>query len=76
MSDSKAVRGAAPGRPTSELPERWDAASWLERTHRKPGPPTGRHNAVARTLYSYSSYKSWAEKVRTSWDPDDKDPEG
>ncbi len=69
MSDSKAARGL-PGRPTSELPESWDGASWLERTNRPSRLPPGRHTAITRTLFSYSSYKSWAEKVRTSWDPE------
>ena len=43
-----------------------DAAgpNWLDRTH-KPG---GRHSAITRTLYNWSSYKSWADKARNSWD--------
>ncbi len=77
MSDSKAARGAAPGRPKTERPDSWDVASWLDRTaSRGSRLPPGRHAAITRTLYSYSSYKSWAEKVRTSWDPDDKDSQG
>jgi hypothetical protein len=34
----------------------------------------GRHSAITRNLHSYASYKSWAEKMRTAWEPD-KDPE-
>jgi len=30
----------------------------------------GRHAAITRNLYTWSSYKTWADKVRTSWDPD------
>jgi len=34
----------------------------------------GRHSAITRNLQSYASYKSWAEKMRSSWEPG-KDPE-
>lgn len=75
MSDSKAARGAAPSRSKTDVPDSWDGASWLERSQpRGARPPAGRHTAITRTLYSYSNYKSWAEKVRTSWDPADKEP--
>ena len=35
----------------------------------------GRHSAITRNLQSYASYKSWAEKMRSSWEPG-KEPEG
>jgi hypothetical protein len=35
----------------------------------------GRHSAITRNLQNYASYKSWAEKMRTNWEPG-KDPEG
>ncbi len=28
----------------------------------------GRHAAITNSLYSWHSYKNWAEKVRVSWD--------
>jgi hypothetical protein len=28
----------------------------------------GRHGAITNTLYSWHSYKNWAEKMRGSWD--------
>ena len=31
------------------------------------GEPPSRHGAIARQLSTYSSYKSWAEKMRASW---------
>jgi hypothetical protein len=75
MSDTKAPRGPVPGEPTSELPDSWDGNSWLDRTQARGARlPPGRHNAITRTLNNYSSYKSWADKVRTSWHPTDKDP--
>ncbi len=43
--------------------------SWLERT-----PPSNpRHAAITRSLNSWSSYKSWSDKVRHSWDKDESD---
>lgn len=55
--EATAPRGKADG---------WDAYShWLGRI--KTG---GRHSAITRTLYSWNNYKSWADKVRSSWDDD------
>ena len=34
-----------------------------------------RHSAITRNLQNYASYKLWAEKVRSSWEPG-KDPKG
>lgn len=33
-----------------------------------------RHSAITRNLNNYANYKSWAEKVRSNWEPG-KDPE-
>jgi len=38
-----------------------------------PGAPTdskpaGRHPAINTDLYSYRGYKTWIEKVRSTWD--------
>ena len=30
--------------------------------------PSGRHAAITNSLYSWHSYKNWAEKVRVSWE--------
>lgn len=40
-------------------------ARWLEHMQRT----RGRHAAITRNLYTWSNYKTWADKVRTSWDP-------
>jgi hypothetical protein len=39
------------------------------------GRVTGsRHSVITRNLQNYANYKSWAEKMRSSWVPG-KDPE-
>lgn len=70
MSDNKAIRGRTDAAPKSPEGEGWSTATWIERLGRKGGRlPPGRHTTITRTLYSYASYKSWADKVRSSWDP-------
>ncbi len=45
--------------------------NWLDRAHVAPPPPANpRHAAITRSLNSWSSYKSWSDKVRSSWDKD------
>jgi hypothetical protein len=42
--------------------------NWLER-----GQPTNsRHAAITRSLYSWSNYKSWTDKVRGTFEKDKK----
>ena len=44
-------------------------SSWLERMQRS----RGRHAAITKNLYTWSSYKNWTEKVRENWaDPQAK----
>lgn len=38
--------------------------NWLDRS--QSGNP--RHAAITRSLYSWSNYKSWTDKVRSNWD--------
>jgi hypothetical protein len=40
--------------------------SWLNRGQK----PNGRHAAITKSLYTWSNYKSWADKVRSSWGDD------
>lgn len=62
-----------PGVPGVQLDSASDAspaeaqgADWLvERTERS----RPRHAAITRNLQTWSSYKSWAEQVRESWEP-------
>lgn len=45
--------------------------NWLDRSQ----PSNPRHAAITRSLYNWSSYKSWTDKARTQWDKDKKDKE-
>lgn len=57
---------AHPRRPPSKFgaaADGWDAYnSWLDRV-RQPTPPS-RQAVIAKSLYSLSSYKNWADKAR------------
>lgn len=73
MSDSKthkveastSRRGAAGDASTSRgKSETWEAYStWLNRSQKG-----GRHSAITRNLNSWNNYKSWADKIRNSWE--------
>jgi hypothetical protein len=43
-------------------------ARWLEHMQRT----RTRHAAITRNLYTWSNYKSWAEKMRVDWKDDSK----
>lgn len=56
-----------PGSKFGAATEGWDAYnSWLDRV-RQPAPPS-RQAVVAKSLYSVSSYKNWADKARSAFD--------
>jgi hypothetical protein len=72
MGSSDRGRGDTPGthreppgsgNPTSG-PDAY--ANWLERMQRA----RARQAAITRNLYTWSNYKSWADKVRDSWTDD------
>ena len=42
-------------------------ARWLEHMQRT----RTRHAAITRNLYSWSNYKSWADKMRHDWQAED-----
>lgn len=42
--------------------------NWLDRAQ----PTNPRHAAITRSLYSWSNYKSWTDKVRNSWEKEKK----
>lgn len=75
MSSSDRLRtdaSAAPGAtspasgPTSPV-QGEPYALWLERMQRS----RTRHAAISKNLYTWSSYKSWADKVKHSFDDED-----
>ena len=45
-------------------------ARWLEHMQRT----RTRHAAITRNLYTWSNYKSWADKVRHDWLAEDAKP--
>ena len=52
-------------------PPRENQRKWLERA--QPAQPANpRHAAITRSLYNWSSYKNWTDKVRHGWDKDKK----
>ena len=66
MSEDKLT--AKPEQGASRPDVATPAADWPART-----PGTSRHGAISRRLFTYSNYKSWAEKMRTSWE-DEEEP--
>jgi hypothetical protein len=82
MSDSK-IPDRPPATPVGEDPPReqgrrrskfgvasegWEAyATWLDRVRQQPGP-ISRQAVIAKSLYSVSSYKTWAGKARGAFD--------
>lgn len=46
-----------------------DQRNWLDRTQPSTNP---RHAAITRSLYSWSNYKNWTDKVRNTWEKDKK----
>jgi hypothetical protein len=66
MSQPKLAVLPAPVRSTptgAEPPVAWQA--------RKVTP--NRHGAIERQLFTYTHYKSWADKMRVSWAKDEAD---
>jgi hypothetical protein len=79
MSDSKSPRTLSsrkppPVPPPAVLPAVPATPGRIERRLLPRGPLVGRHSAITRNLRNYASYKSWAEKIRSNWEPDE-DPE-
>lgn len=76
MSDDKIIptplgerlRTIEPARAQRTTPG-WEAYSkWLNRVQQNTTPGGGRHAAITRNLNSWNHYKTWADKVRNSWD--------
>jgi hypothetical protein len=57
-----------PGAKFGAAADGWDAYNtWLDRV--RQSPPPSRQAVIAKSLYSLSSYKSWADKARGAFDP-------
>jgi hypothetical protein len=57
---AEAALGPAPPVGTEEY------GTWLERMQRA----RTRHAAITRNLHTWSNYKSWADQVKGSWQPE------
>ena len=57
--------GPAPANPAEPYPQ------WLDRMQRA----RARHAAITRNLNTWSSYKNWADRMRESFDDDERQPE-
>jgi hypothetical protein len=77
MSSSDRGRGDAPGSRHEPVaagttpPVPADAAdpyaNWLDRMQRA----RARHAAITKNLYTWSNYKTWADKMRDNWEDED-----
>ena len=75
MSSTDRARGSESANQQKEPPANRPAADaaepypeWLDRMQRA----RARHAAITRNLNSWSSYKSWADRMRESFDEDER----
>jgi hypothetical protein len=78
MSSTDRGRGNAPGKQKEPLSNGSAAADpaepypdWLDRMQRA----RARHAAITRNLNTWSNYKSWADRMRESWDEEERPAE-
>jgi hypothetical protein len=78
MSSTDRGRGNAPGKQKEPLSSGSAAADpaepypdWLDRMQRA----RARHAAITRNLNTWSNYKSWADRMRESWDEEERPAE-
>ena len=63
--ESAARRDTTPGGTASTPTTPADPyATWLDRMQRA----RTRHAAITKNLYTWSNYKTWADKVKDSWE--------
>lgn len=65
--NAAAIVRAASASTSPREPQR---ANWLDRA--QPVASNSRHAAITRSLHTWSNYKSWTDKVKSSWDKDTK----
>lgn len=51
----------------------WNPALTPPRVWPAAPQPANRHAAITRSLKNFPSYKSWADKIKNSWKPEDKE---
>ncbi|HEX7116654.1 MAG TPA: hypothetical protein VF193_16120 [Steroidobacter sp.] len=61
----RAWTGESVGAPVRAGSGRQAQRNWLDR------PGNHRHAAITRSLYSWTNYKNWTDKVRSTWDKDE-----
>jgi hypothetical protein len=76
MSSTDRGRGNAPGKqkepPSSESAEPAEPfPDWMDRMQRA----RVRHAAITRNLNTWSSYKNWADRMRETWEDEERQPE-
>jgi len=77
MSSIDRGRGNAPGKQKEQSPSGSAADSaepfpaWVDRVQRA----RGRHAAITRNLNTWSSYKNWADRMRESWEDEERQPD-
>jgi hypothetical protein len=78
MSSTDRGRGNAPSKqkdppssgPAADVPAE-PFPDWMDRMQRA----RVRHAAITRNLNTWSSYKNWADRMRESWDDEEKQPD-
>jgi hypothetical protein len=79
MSSTDRGRGNLPASKQKEPPASESAATdpaepfpeWMDRMQRT----RARHAAITRNLNTWSSYKTWADRMRESWDDEERQPD-
>ncbi len=68
MGDNKLSAPPPSSRPTGPGPDA--PRPWPRRES-----ASSRHGAISRQLFSYSHYKSWADRMRNTWKQEEEDEE-
>ena len=78
MSSTDRGRGNAPSKqkePSSSGPGAEEPAEpfpdWMDRMQRA----RARHAAITRNLNTWSSYKTWADRMRETWEDEERQPD-
>ncbi len=78
MSSTDRGRGSAPDNqkePPSGEGSAADPAEPFPDWHDRMQRARARHAAITRNLNTWSSYKSWADRMRESWDEEERQPD-